>query len=129
MKLSVKVSCEKTYKTAAANYTKIKDSPMMNENFENKDYIQNMKLSDARTMFHLRSKMINCKYNFKSSPENEQKLWQCDSCQRQIETQSHMMSCPAYENFRSDKDLNCDEDLVKYFKQVLQVRDNLNLLK
>ena len=54
-------------------------------------------------------------------------LWLCDSCQKSIETQSHLLWCPTYKNLRAGKNLDSDKDLVNYIKHVLQYRQENNL--
>ena len=46
-----------------------------------------------------------------------------------IETQSHILYCEAYSELRAGKDLNSDTDLVQYMKNVLIIREKLNLNK
>ena len=54
-------------------------------------------------------------------PQNEKSLWQCDSCQTSIESQSHIMWCPSYSELREGKDINNDNDLIEYVKSVLKI--------
>ena len=46
-----------------------------------------------------------------------------------IESQSHILYCEAYAELRIGKDINNDKDLVTYMKNVLLVREKLNLNK
>ena len=46
-----------------------------------------------------------------------------------IQTQSHILFCEAFADLRTDKDLNSDKDLVNYMKNVLIIREKLDLLK
>ena len=39
---------------------------MAKESFASKDYMRNMKISDAQTTFSIRSSMIEVKFNYKS---------------------------------------------------------------
>ena len=96
---------------------------------ETKDYIKNMNVENARTKFQLRTEMLDVKFNYKHSPINVQSLWQCESCQTNIETQSHIMWCPAYSELREGKDITNDNDLIEYVRKVLKIRENLNLTK
>ena len=102
---------------------------METEQFEVKKYIQTMNISNARMMFSLRTFMYEAKFNYKHQKEHEEQLWRCDSCERCIETQSHILSCPAYVTLREDMDLNKDEDLVRYFKKVMEIRNLMSLTK
>ena len=56
-------------------------------------------------------------------------IWKCDSCQSSIETQDHVLWCLSYSTIREDKDISNDNDLANYLKQVLIIRDKLNLTK
>ena len=88
-------------------YSKLKDGPMMDENFELRDYIKSMKLQDARVKFALRSKMYDVSFNYRNDPKNAAECWRCDSCMSgSIQTQSHILYCEAFSDLRKDKDLN-----------------------
>ena len=137
MKLTVKEICEKNLKNKIKGkfpfkeYKKLKDGPMANENenFNKKDYFNSLTLREARIKFKLRSKMLDVKWNYKSDPNHAHNLWKCDSCQTNIETQNHILWCPAYADLRAGKDIKKDKDLVEYIKKVLIIRDNLNITK
>ena len=112
------------------NYSKLKDGPMINENFAVKDYIKKMTVEDARVNFALRSSMYDVSFNYRSDPKNAAELWRCDSCMSgHIQTQSHILYCEAFADLRKDRDLNSDKDLVDYMKSVLIIREKLDLLK
>ena len=102
---------------------------MSGEIFETKDYLKNMTLENARTKFKLRTEMLNVKFNYKHMAQNEKTLWQCDSCQTSIETQSHIMWCPAYSELRVGKNVNNDDDLIEYVKKVMKIREKLDIIK
>ena len=92
-----------------------------------KEYFKNLKVEDIRINFRLRTKMIDAKFNFRNKAEYGSELWSCDSCEKAIESQSHLMWCPAYQNLRKDKLLDSDTDIVNYIKQVMQIRQDLKL--
>ena len=73
--------------------------------------------------------MLNIKFNYKNDKLNAKELWNYDSCQSAIETQDHIIWCPAYADLREDKSLNNDNDLIVYFKEVMKIRENLKLNK
>ena len=102
---------------------------MAEETYKTKDYLRGMNIRDARIKFKWRTQMINCKFNFKSDPINSAQLWRCDSCQSSIDTQDHILWCPAYVNLREGKTLESDEDLVEYFSSVMKIREKLQLKK
>ena len=42
------------------------------------------------------------------------------------DTQCHVMVCPGYQEFRENRDLSQDKDIVEYFKKVIKHRlDNV----
>ena len=104
---------------------------MTSEKFEIQQYIKDMMVEDARTNFALRSFMFKgAKFNYRSDPKNSAELWQCGSCMSgYIESQSHILYCEAYADLRIGKNINNDKDLVSYMKNVLIVREKLNLNK
>ena len=106
---------------------KVKDN--ISEEFERKDYFDNKVVIETRTMFQARCKMFQCKMNYSNDPKYKRELWLCDSCQSSIDTQSHVMVCPAYQILREGKDMNNDRDVVRYFVSVMIIREKLNLTK
>ena len=71
--------------------------------------------------------MVDAKFNFSAKYEKE--LWRCDSCLSAIETQSHLMFCPAYASLRVGKDLKNDDHIIDYMQGIMDVRTKLNLRK
>ena len=100
---------------------------MSRESFEMKDYVSKLNLSSARLKFQMRSQMLDIKFNFSAKYEKE--LWLCDSCCSSIETQSHLLFCPAYSTLREGKNLSDDEHLLTYIQNVMKIRTKLNLRK
>ena len=106
--------------------SKLKDGPFKDENFEIKDYINQMNLTNARTNFRRRSNMLNCQMNQRNNPVYAKNLWKCDACQN-LDTQSHLMWCPAYATLsREGLDIDCDKDVVQYFQKVFKIRESLD---
>ena len=70
-------------------------------------------------MFRLRSHMANVKMNQKSDKRYANELWKCDFC-LSIDSQSHIVWCPAFASLREGKNLANDLDLVKYFQAVMK---------
>jgi hypothetical protein len=114
---------EKCIKEEFCQYSKLKNKNFENENLQLKDYVQSMKLRDARTMFRIRSGMVKTKMNMKNSRSYSMDLWKCDDC-RSMDSQSHIVWCPAYAELREGKDLNSDQDLVTYYQQVMKIRED-----
>ena len=100
---------------------------MGEENFDAKEYLSELKLNQSRWNFKLRSGMLDVKFNYSSKYERE--LWLCDSCCSSIETQSHLLYCPAYSTLRDGKDLHNDEHLIEYIQKVMNTRTKMNLRK
>ena len=84
-------------------------------------------MEDVRLKFRLRTMMVDAKMNFRNKKEYSKKLWLCDSCTSSIESQSHLIWCPAYQYLRENKNLNDDQDMINYIKEVLEIRDELML--
>ena len=62
-------------------YKKLDHEQLSKEDFEFKSYLNELKLSDARTRFKLRAKMVyKIKFNFQSDPLFTSENWKC-SCQ------------------------------------------------
>ena len=104
-------------------YKKIDVHEMEKEEFGRKSYFSSLDIHSARMKFGLQTKMVkSVKLNYKNDPVNKKKLWKCDDCQS-IDSQDHILWCPAYSLFRNEKNLEDDQDLTKYFLQVLRFRD------
>ena len=88
-----------------------------------------MNLPDARMNFSLMSRMLKWKMNYLNTPKYRAEMWRCDSCQTCIYSQSHTLYCPAYQQLREGKTLTSDQDIVTYFKEVLEIRMKLDLNK
>ena len=104
------------------NYSKLKEIGKSEESLGIKDYLKNMSLRDSRTMFRIRSFMTNVKMNKKSDKTYAEALWKCDFC-KSLDSQSHILWCPAFSPLREGKSLNSDLDLVKYFQEVMRIRE------
>ena len=103
--------------------TKLENIDAQKENFSAKSYLSDLNLNQARTKFKLRSRMVEVKNNFKGGRTAVNLL--CDSCESSLETQDHILFCPAYSDLRMDMDLGCDMDLVNYVRQVLVRREDI----
>ena len=69
--------------------------------------------------------MIDVKMNKKSDKKYANELWRCDFCQS-IDSQAHIVWCPAFAPLREGKNLHDDEDLVDYFENVTKIETKLN---
>ena len=104
-------------------YKKLDYEVLSEENFELKEYFKSLNLPDARLKFALRSKMAkSVQMNYKGEPKFIKNGWKCQDCNIP-DTQDHILRCPCYQQLRVGKNLNCDKDLVEYFRRVIQIRD------
>ena len=92
-------------------------------------YLSEKKVVEARTMFRVNSGLFPCKINYQSDPKYSKDLWFCDSCERQIDSMSHVTICPAYKSLREGKNIESDKDLLEYMTAVMQIRTKLGLRK
>ena len=66
--------------------------------------------------------MVELKANFKNKPAFRKDGWICEGCNKEVESNGHVMTCQAYEHVREGKDLGSDMGLVQFFKEVLKIR-------
>ena len=103
-------------------YEKLQD--LRNDNFGRKEYLASKSIDNCRMMMRVRSNMVKVKENFKNMYKNRRNGLSCDSCQgKEVESQSHVLLCPAYDKFRDGLDLTKQDDLILYYREVLAYRD------
>ena len=85
-----------------------------------------MSLHDARLYFRIRTGTVKCKMNQSSDKYNKETLWKCSGCGN-IDSQKHIMWCPAFKELREGKSMDSDIDIVNYFRKVLKIREKLDL--
>ena len=102
---------------------------MKGETFDKQTYTYVMTMREAQTFFKYRSLMTDVKFNYKHNEKYSSELWRCDSCCTSIDTQSHVLWCPAYATMRQGKNLKDDMDLIEYITGVMKIRDNLKIIK
>ena len=66
------------------------------------------------------------KMNQPSDKTNKATLWECNGCGN-VDTQAHILWCPAYQELRVGKSLEDDADLVEYYRKVLLIREKLDI--
>ena len=64
------------------------------------------------------------KEKYKNKYRNATNGLKCDFCLTQVESQSHVLVCPAYDRLMEGITLTSMDDLVKYYREVLIMRDN-----
>ena len=129
VKKAVMSDCERELMEQIKASSKLSSGDMVNEKFGKKDYINELKPGDARQIYKYRSSMYDVQWNYKSNPKYASELWKCSSCESAIETQQHVLYCPAYNTLREGKDINSDQDLAEYLQKVLSIREKLKLTK
>ena len=113
---------EKEIRESSESFKKMKNKIEDSEKFKFKDYLSNLPLSQARTMFkHKYSMTENVKMNYKGDPTFTKLPWKCQDCMNQ-DTEIHLLWCPAYEDLRMGMDLSSDKDLCSYLQKVIQIR-------
>ena len=77
-------------------------------------------------IFRMRTEMINLKENMKN--EYKGALVNCDACDMGVpESQTHVMTCPGYEQLRARKNMDNMGDLTAFFRGVLLQRERKKL--
>ena len=105
-------------------YKKLNYGMLSKEKFETKSYLREMSTVDARLKFSLRSRMTRTvQTNFKGDPKFSKNRWLCVECGN-IDTQEHIMECHKYSDLRLGMNLKNDDDLVKYFRKVISLRES-----
>ena len=106
-----------------SKYKKLDYEKLKEEKFEMKEYVKSMRMHDGRLNFQIRSKMVkNIAFNYSSDPKFSSQLWHCTHCDLN-DSQSYVLTCESYKYLREGKDLSSDQDLVKYFRDVLALRE------
>ena len=114
---------EENIRKSFCEYSKLRNESYEDEELKSKEYIKSMKLRDSRTNFRIRSKMLKTKMNMKHNENFAQKLWKCDYCQC-MDSQAHIIWCPAFGPLREGKDLSNNLDLVHYYQNVMKIRED-----
>ena len=97
---------------------------MKEEIYEQKEYLDHLRLSQARTLFRVRTRTLKCKLNQSSDRRNMETLWRCQC--GYMDSQSHILYCPLYQDLREGKDINSDVDIADYFKAVMRIRQEMD---
>ena len=58
-------------------------------------------------------------------PESRAANWKCVGCKLEVELNSHVMSCNAYEDDKSGLDMSTDRGLVEFFRKVMKRRSDI----
>ena len=79
-------------------------------------------ISDCGLQFRIITNMVELKTNTKGRYKDGD--YSCLGCgdKAAIENQSHVIRCPVYADIRNGLNFEKNEDLVKYFRQVMLIR-------
>ena len=109
-------------------YEKLDYETLKSETFSIQEYLKTLNVNDARLKFKIRCKMVKTiALNFPSDTKYSNKLWQCTHCDM-MDSQSHILLCASYKHMREGKNLHSDRDLVQYFREVISLREKLELI-
>ena len=108
----------------AKKYKKIDYLSLACEEFKMKDYFLNLDLNGARIKFRERANcMYTCKRQYSSVESNIRTMFVCESCENgSIDVLSHWKFCESYEQFRQNRNLDADFDLVAFYQDVINYR-------
>ena len=113
---------EKHLKELMNGYKKLKNSKLISEKFETKEYVKNLTVEEARAVFKHRTSMTRyTKFNYKNDSLYARQLWKCESCDN-ISTESHILWCSGFKHLREGLDLKSDKDLANYLLEVVNIR-------
>ena len=101
---------------------------IMKESYGKKAYIGQKTISEVRQCYRSRVGMQPFAGNYSHDKKYEKTGYLC-KCQESRETESHLMTgkCLIYGDIREKyENFDSDEDLVKFFKEVLERRDELD---
>ena len=110
--------------TQIRSYKKLEYENVCKEDYGMKPYLSSMNLSECRTFFAARSRMLRTiQMNYKHNPEYIANNHKC-FC-GEDDHQSHLTSCPSYSHLRDGLDLTgSDRDLVLFYQRVIREREN-----
>ena len=107
-----------------------KSKKMMNHKNDDfskvQNYMKGKSVDNCRMAFRIRCEMVNdIKGNFKDKFKRQggEEALKCDDCKSdQIQTQSHCLVCPHWEDIRRGLEFDQIEGLVKFFQRLLLER-------
>ena len=106
-------------------YKKIDYNSMACEEFELKEYFSNLNLANGRVKFRERCQtMIKCKMAHPSDYENIKSSFSCTApgCDEIDMETIHWKTCIGYSNLRKNRNLDIDEQLCEYHRDIIQMR-------
>ena len=117
----------------ASSYEKLDPDSWKHEEFERKEFFEELDLESVRMMMKIKGGMVNTiRGNFKQKHRKKNQSITCQSCKeareledpeskKPIDTQLHVLEeCEAFDDIRHEYDIHRNEGLVEFFKQVVK---------
>ena len=124
VKKKAKIYNASALKEQMSSYKKL--NQIINENPEEVKYFMTEPVFSARQIFRHKCEMFEAKMNFKQKYKNNYK---CDSCQSEVDENTHVLHCESYKDLRVGMDLQSDTNLGQYLQKVLLIRTRLKLTR
>ena len=110
--------------TMMKSFKKLEVEELEKEDDGIKPYMKSLSYRDAVLKFKMRARVIKTvKTHFKNDKNFTSELWSCLNCSS-LDTSFHILhQCPIYENLRKDINIDNDEEVVDFFRKVIQRRE------
>ena len=118
---------EESVREDIKSYKKMK--ALQDEIIKGNEYFFRETLYNARILFRFRAEIFEAKKNFSHKPEYKREKFLCDSCESEIDENTHVLFCHAYKSLRDNISINNDTQLAHYLYKVLQIRSKLRLTR
>ena len=122
----LKVACKSMEDYMMKNETKEMEKMRVirQEDWGVKDYVKNGSLWSVRKTWEARAYMLHVAGNYMHSRKYEATGWRCQACVSQVrEDQDHLGLCQGYSDLRQGLDLDRDDDMVEFFRLVMDRRE------
>ena len=98
---------------------------IVSEDWGIKEYVKTGTLWSVRKTWEARAFMLHVAGNYSHNKRYEATGWQCQACVLQVrEDQDHLSLCQGYADLRQGLDLDTDDDLVEFLRQVMARRES-----
>ena len=106
----------------ARNYKKLDFKNYQQKSLRLRKYIKKNKIEDSRIIVQSKSKMMRTvKMNYKNNPKYIQANWTCSGCSL-VDIMEHLLWCDSYSHLRVGLNLDNDNDLAGYYRNILKIR-------
>ena len=103
-------------------YKKVDYNTISKEKFEIQPYMRNLSYEDSVFFFKKRARVCKTiRTHFKANKEFAEDLYSCWECSSEwLDTSIHVEECPYYQDLKESLDMRKTEDVVMFFRQVIQ---------